>query len=962
MVNSFLEQVATRLHRVYGKDLHRFCIVFPNIRAGLFFRKYLAQLSANPVWAPAFRSLDSLFEEITGWTQADHLSLIFDLFRAFKHHKPTDESFENFYFWGEMLLEDFDDVDKQLVHVKNLFRNLADIKEIDGLFDNYMTDRQKEAIRLFWQDFNDGNKGMFKNDFETIWSLLYPVYETFKHSLKKKSAGYEGMIQREAVRLMNDGIDLNASFDKYVFIGFNALTKCEARFFSLLKKQQKAIFFWDYDDYYLRNEWHEAGAFMRENIKLFSPECNFDTNNLEHPSKHIEIISVPSETGQPKLAGQLLENIYAREGENMDWIRAAVVLPDEYLLLPMLSMLPDVASYVNITMGYPFTCSPANSLFERLALLQQHCRINAGGARFYHQDVCLILQHPYIQTVIPDEAASIIKYIIEHNRIYVEAPTTGWLLQDIFKRCTHALEFTEYMLNIVSKIADDTPNPASEGDGDGGRGLYLYTLTTALQRIRDVLVTNGIDMEIQVFCRLLRKVFASLKIPFSGEPLRGLQLMGMLETRSLDFDHVIILSMNEGIFPKGTPRQSFIPYNLRKGFGLTTSEQRDAVSAYHFYRLIQRATNVYLIYNSAATDLNSGEMSRYLTQLIYEPAFNVQRRNFTFNINIGSDHPIIKERTDETRQILGMYLAESDETDVRKSLTKSLSPSALNSYMDCPLKFYFRYVEGLKEKDEVIDEIDHSVFGKLLHKTMELIYRPLMKTVITADVLTDIQRDGKTIQRELLKAFAEEYFHTGQIADEDITGRNIIIREVLLKYIRRIIEIDKKVAPFTILSLEEPLRVRLPIRKDGYTRSLNMRGFIDRLDCVHDTVRIIDYKTGNAQRSFSSVADLFDSSKTGNHAVMQTLTYACMTRMAHDEYPRICSGLYVLKDIFDDDFDPRIHKSRQSPIENYFDVAEEFEIELNRLLSEIFLSDQPFTQTENRKKCEYCLYKDICQR
>ena len=980
MMKSFLEQAATWLHNTFGDELQRFCIVFPNIRAGLFFKKYLAQLSEKPVWAPAFRSLNSLFEDIAGLSEADHLSLIFDLFQAFKQHKPSDESFENFYFWGEILLEDFDDVDKYMVNARDMFRNVADIKEIDQRF-NYLTEQQKDVIRLFWQDFNGGNKGLLKDDFETIWTLLYPIYDTFKRRLKTKSAGYEGMIQREAVHLLQEGIATHAAYEKYVFIGFNALTECETSFFASLQKMNKAIFFWDYDEYYLINHWHEAGAFMRENIRKFPSQrltgkadaWNFDTRQLVNTDKHIEIISAPSDTGQTKLAGQLLENIYAREGENMDWIRAAVVLPDEYLLLPMLSAisaLPEAARNVNITMGYPFTCSPADSLFERLASLQIHSRQYADGARFYHQDACMILQHPYIQNIIPEEADAIIKYIVEHNRIYVTAASLmnrlkedkNELLRDIFNRHTRAREFTDYLLAIVSKIEHSAAHLNLSEENDGGRGLYLYTLSTALQRIRDVLVADDIDMDIQVFCRLLRKVFSSLKIPFDGEPLRGLQLMGMLETRSLDFDHVIILSMNEGIFPKGTTQQSYIPYHLRKGFGLPASERRDAVSAYHFYRLIQRAANIHLIYNSTVTDRNAGEMSRFLSQLIYEPVFNVKQRNFTFSINVGGEIPIVKERNDEVRQILDLYLSETDNDLAPRDQTKSLSPSALNSYLDCSLKFYFRYVEGLKEKNEITDEIDQSVFGKLLHKTMELMYRPFLKTEITADALAHLQKDETIIQNALLKAFADEYFHVEYLTNNDITGRNIIIREVLLKYIRRILEIDKNTAPFTVISLEEPLRLRLPIRKDGRITFLNIRGIIDRMDYAHDTLRIIDYKTGNAQRSFKSVANLFDSSQTGNHAVMQTLVYASMTRVAHNQYPRICSGLYVMKDIFNEDFDPRIHISRKPPINNYFDVADEFEKELNCLLSEMFLSDKPFTQTEKRKKCEYCLYADICNR
>ena len=986
-MKGFLEQVAEYLHRVYGDELQRFCIVFPNVRAGLFFRKYLAQWSEKPVWAPAFRSLSSLVEEITGWTQADNLSLIFTLFQEFRQHKPTNESFEEFYFWGEMLLNDFDDVDKHLVNARDLFRNVSDLKDIDQIFD-YLTDDQKDAIRVFWQDFNGGNSGLFKTEFATIWSSLYPVYSGFKQRLKEKSLGYEGMIQREAVQLLREGKTTHTAYEKYVFIGFNALTPCESFFFKSLQKQERAIFFWDYDDYYLTNRWHEAGTFMRENLRQFPQEWMFDnpnlTRNLASPSKNIEIISVPSDTGQAKLAGQLLEDLLGFQNpaglENKEDLtehkknltglrnpagyRTAVVLPDEYLLLPMLSSLPEKAGDINITMGYPFTCSPANSLFERLAALQQHIRMYADGPRFNHHDVCMILGHPYIQSIISVEADAFIKTIIEYNRIYVpesEIPKHE-LLQLIFKKCAKAQEFSEYLLTITSKLiaSQSAPHPLPSGEEAGGWGFaseYLYTLFVSLQRIRDILATDDIDMDVQVFCRLLRKVFASLKIPFSGEPLKGLQVMGMLETRALDFDQVIFLSMNEGIFPKGTPNQSFIPYNLRKGFGLTTSERHDAISAYHFYRLIQRAADIRLIYNSAATDNNTGEMSRFLSQLVYEPAFDVQQRNITFLVNIDRSIPIVKERTDEVRRILGMYLAKTGET-------RKLSPSALNSYLDCRLKFYFRYVEGLKQKDEVTDEIDHSVFGLLLHKTMELIYSPYLNTEITADMIAKLQKDRKGIQTALYRAFAEDYFHTEKVTDSDITGRNIIIREVLLKYVMRILEIDREAAPFTLISLEEALNVSLPIRYNDNTAHLNMHGYIDRLDYTCNTLRIIDYKTGTAQRNFTGVADLFDRSKTGNHAVLQTLVYACMTHIARSEYPRVTSCLYVMKDIFkkDEKYDPRICISHKKPVDNYFDVAAEFETELNQLLSEMFLSDTPFTQTENIKKCRNCLYADICHR
>jgi CRISPR/Cas system-associated exonuclease Cas4 (RecB family) len=988
---SFLEQVARYLYSACGESLHRFCIVFPNIRAGLFFKRRLAELSGKPVWSPAFRSLPSLMEEITGLTKADSLSLIFELYQAYKAHKPTNESFEEFYFWGEMLLGDFDDVDKHLVDAQDLFRNISDLKDIDRIFD-YLTEKQKNAIRIFWQDFNGRNSGVLKADFSNIWPLLYPVYETFKKRLKKKSLGYEGMIQREAVNAIRNKNAAGTFYDKFVFIGFNALNSCESYFFKSLQKQDRALFFWDYDDYYLSNLWHEAGTFMRDNIRHFPPAWNIDSHRLTHPDKNIEIISVPSDTGQAKMAGQILSSfcpsntvgntsgIYStREPHSTpdktweqvsgepDWQRVAVVLPDEHLLLPLLSSIPQEITDVNITMGYPFTCSPVNSLFEALVSLQLHIRNYSDGARFYYQDVSAILRHPCLRDIVPEKSDIFIKSIIEHNRIFIpehEMPD-GDFFKAVFRRCTKACDFVAYLSEIALKTAGKVKAASGKSallpEETGTippesqyRLEYLYTFYTALQRIADILATEEIDMDIPVFSRLLRKTFASLKIPFSGEPLNGLQIMGMLETRALDFDRVIILSMNEGNYPKVNPRQSFIPYNLRKGFGLTTSDKQDATSAYHFYRLIQRAKDVRLLYNSAVTDRNTGEISRYLSQLIYEPAFNISRRNLTFHINRDKSKEIVKERSDEVKNVLNEYLKEGTE--------KQLSPSALNSYLDCRLRFYFRYIEGLSESREVTDEIDQSVFGSLLHRMMELLYQPYKDKEIDAEILSGILKNRRLIDHAILRSFADCFFRSENVKDEDITGRNIIIREVLLKYILRIIEIDKVAAPFTLVGLEDRMNIRVPIHNGKHSAMLNLTGFIDRLDYRRDTLYIIDYKTGNAKRSFMSISDLFDCDKPDNHAVMQTLMYAYMVRLAFPRYPRICSGLYVMKDLFTADYDSRIHLSRKSPIENYFDLSDEFESKLNSLFSEMFLSDTPFAQTDDTKKCLTCPYADICHR
>jgi CRISPR/Cas system-associated exonuclease Cas4 (RecB family) len=933
---------------MYGDRLSRFCIVFPNIRAGLFFRKYLAELSAQPLWSPAFRSVNALFEELTGWKHAERIAMVFDLWQAYRACRLSEESFEAFYFWGEMLLNDFDDVDKSLTDARDLFRNVSDLKEIDVLFD-YLTREQKEAIRMFWRDFGDGKTPM-KDTFSLVWSSLHAMYVTFKQRLRDKSVGYEGMLQREAVERIRRGEARLDAYEKYVFIGFNALTACEKRFFKTLQQSGKAIFFWDTDNYYLDNKWHEAGVFLRDNVRQFPSEQQPDKKPFAGFCGHIEVISVPSETGQAEMMAQILDAL----PNDTDWSRVAVALPDEHMLLPVLSSLPAKIKDVNITMGYPFVYSLANSLFERLALLRQRLRNNAGVVWFYHRDVDMILHHPYVQRIVGDDAGRISRSLIQLNCIYVEASELAAhsLLRKIFRECSNPGDFTAYLMEIVSEIAGNIRKDGGELSVNDRYAMeYLYTLHIELQKIDNILTGNDIHADMPMFIRLVRQVLASVKIPFNGEPLKGLQVMGMLETRALDFDTVIILSMNEGIFPAPHHFPSFIPYHLRKGFGLSVSEHQDCVSAYCFYRLMQHAANVKLIYNSAATSRNSGEVSRFITQMRYEPdVFNVSEYHAPFRIRPTADAVIVKERTEKVRKILDLYLSEGENR-------KMLSPSALNTYLDCPLRFFFRYIDELKEPEEPAQEIEPNDFGKLLHSMMEQLYLPHTGKMMEPADIRRIADDVGNIRRTLLKAFSKEYFHKN-INDSDISGRNIIIREVLMKYVGRILEVDEKAAPFTILSVEKKLHVRIP----AGNRQVNMYGVIDRLEQTSKGLRIIDYKTGSAGRNFAGVVGLFDRYGAGNHAAMQTLVYARMVHADLPEQQHICPGLYVTKELFAGDYDPRLYIPKQLLLDNYFSIAGEFEKELDALLAEIFLGEQPFIRTNNEKKCQNCPYAEICHR
>jgi CRISPR/Cas system-associated exonuclease Cas4 (RecB family) len=740
------------------------------------------------------------------------------------------------------------------------------------------------------------------------------------------------------------------AYEKYVFIGFNALTACEKNFFRILQRAGKAVFFWDADRYYVDNRWHEAGMFLRDNIRQFPSEWQPEEKPSAGFCGRMDVISVPSETGQAEMAAQILDAL----PEETDWSRVAVVLPDEHMLLPVLSSLPAGVKEVNVTMGYPFTYSPANSLFERLASLRQRLRSHAGVVRFYHRDVELILHHPYVRRIVGEQAGALSRSLASLNRIYVEKAELAVhpLLRKIFGECSDACDFTGYLTEVAAAVIDHLRSAGEEPSaGDRYATEYLYTLYVELQKIHHILTAHEVSADVPMIIRLVRQVLASVRIPFNGEPLRGLQVMGVLETRALDFDVIVILSMNEGVFPAPHHFPSFIPYHLRRGFGLSLSEHRDSAAAYYFYRLIRHAAAVSLLYNSTATARNSGEASRFITQMRYEPdVFRLAEYHAPFRIHPFADAVIVRERTEEMRRTLALYFSEGEDR-------KMLSPSALNTYLDCPLRFFFRYIDGLKEQEEPAEEIEPNDFGKLLHSMMEQLYRPYTgKMMYPADV-ERIAGDAALIRRTLLEAFSKEYFHK-EITEDDISGRNIIIREVLLKYVCRILETDAKAAPFTVLSVEKKLHVRLP----AGDRQINMYGVIDRLEETGDGLRIIDYKTGNAVRNFAGVAGLFDRSGGGNHAALQTLVYARMVCAGLPCRQRICPGLYIMKELFADDYDPRLYISRQPPLDDYFALAPEFERELEALLMEMFLGEQPFTASADEKNCRNCPYAEICHR
>jgi Fe-S-cluster formation regulator IscX/YfhJ/CRISPR/Cas system-associated exonuclease Cas4 (RecB family) len=962
-MDNLLFHIARYIYETHPDDLGDCCIVFPNRRAGLFFSQYLSEITDKPIWSPAFLTINELMQEFSDLQIADNLILVFELYKVFRDKKKTSESFDEFYYWGEMLLNDFDDIDKHLVNSNDLFQNLAALKNIQDQL-GYLTENQLEAINNFWNSFTKDKYSVHQEDFIRLWDVLPEIYNLFNQNLNQKKIAYEGMIYRQVAENIRGKTNLDLTYKTYIFIGFNALNVCEEILFDFLKKENRAEFFWDYDEYYLKNQFHEAGFFIRKNLKKFPSQLsNFTFNRLTETDKKIEIISVPSDVGQTKLINQLLQKIH--KPESINYFNTAVVLADEYLLMPVLFSIPEEIKEINVTMGYPVKDTPVFSLVTKLIELQQYIKTSSGGScRFYYKLVLSILNHQYITCQEINEVEILINSIISQNKIYLTQEELGTqeLLNLIFRKVESPEEMSAYLMEILYYMFDKIETEeAGRIDSSGLHKEYIYNIYTSVNKLKEILKEKKVKVSLETYFKLLNKIIENIKIPFTGEPLAGLQVMGLLETRVLDFENLVILSMNEGILPKTTPPYSFIPYNLRKGFGLPTIEHQDSIFAYYFYRLIQRAKNIYLLYNSSQGDMRTGEMSRFLTQLKLDPVFNITEKDVSFEIKMIPGKPISISKSLPIMEMLDTFHANS-------SHQRYISPSAINTWLDCSLKFYFRYIASIEEPAEVFEDVDFVVFGNLLHRTINSLYHRFGEQTIQPKDLVDLKKESVLIEKAITRAFEEEF--TGDRKSYsfpfELTGRNIITKEILKKYIYQILEVDIRFAPFSITGLEKFYKYKIPVRLPGGRTEIFLGGHIDRIDRKNNIFRIIDYKTGKASNSFPGIKSLFQKGdRNRNKAVFQTFIYSLLF-VKNNPGIKIKPGLYITKEIFKDNFDATINlslsKNKKVRVENFSDIADDFLLELKRLFEELFNQDIEFRQVDDIEICKTCPYAMICHR
>lgn len=979
----FLHHIAETFYRNEGGNLSQIAFVFPNRRSGKFFQHYLAQVAdGRSLFSPTILTINSLISDLSQMQPVDKIELLFTIYEEYCKLRQSDEPFDKFVYWGEMLASDFDDVDKYLVDADKLFTNIKDLKDLEQ---NYLEPEQIAIIRQFWDTFfvmsDDNTK---KVEFNSLWSVMYQLYENVRERLLNEGLGYEGMIfRRTAERAMRNELPALETLhsarkcNRIVFVGFNAITPAERCIMQYFRDNGQGDFYWDYYAPTMQyDDENRANFFIEKNVCEFPSHYELADAHIITTAPEMTVIPVSSAIGQVKQASVILQQFIDKEITDVDnAINTAVVLSDEELLMPMIYSIPEKISGINITMGYSLRNTSVASFFDTIFNLHRRVRWSGGKPLYYHVEVSAILNHRIVVQCIDKRVVDgIINEMQQKNMAYVSADFLARpeypLLALIFNPITHAGEYLERILEELLGIEDkhniDKAEFLSKIEHE-----YTYHYYNMVSRLNDVIAMHSqIDIATTTYFALLSKL--SLSVPFDGEPLSGLQIMGVLETRALDFDNIIILSMNEGTFPKKSVAASFIPYNLRRGYNMATTEHQDSIYAYYFYRMIARAKHVYMLYDSRTEGLNQGEMSRFIYQLKYHYSHllpNYQVKETTVAHSIGLEKPpvfaIAKEGA--VAEKLRQYLEGADNP-------RALSASTLKTYLNCPLQFYMQYVEDLRVEDDISETVDSSIFGSIYHNVMALIYDELKEKYgtdvdnglrvvnVTQSMLDDVIADTDKVMHYIEREFNIVFYHASKDAPVPrLTGKNSIIAHMVYIYVKQTLEYDRdNVAPFIYHDSEKELKgdLFLPLENG---KNIRFRAFIDRVDYRGDKLRIIDYKTGGDAVEASSVDDLFDrTSEKLPGAIMQVLLYCKLYSIAYPERQyKMLPLIYRVRKAFSD-FVPILKVS--VPVNCYDDVKQRYEELLNEVLQELFDESIPFTQTQVLTHCKYCDFKTICKR
>ena len=949
----FLRQVAAHY---LATDIQDTCFIFPNRRSSVFFRKYLGDLlregvADRPIHAPMSLTINDFFYKVHGSDVADRIRLLLALYESYRTVYPKAEPLDEFIFWGEVILADFDDVDKFLVDADDLFTDVADFK---GIQDDYshLSDVQREAVKHFIAHFRDRNGRLtvrldsddatVKARFLQVWNILYPLYSDFRKRLSENGMAYEGMVYRNFAARLKGGESvtdiLSGVFPevrRFVVIGLNALNECERTVLGRMRDAGIAEFCWDYVSDAIRDPQNKSSVFMKENVRAFPNAFPIDREGIGTPAFHV--VSVPSSAGQAKVAPEIL-----RRCPPGDPVETAFVLPDENLLMPLVNAIPPEYGSINVTMGCPLTGGAVYSLISSVAAMQQRLREKAGGWYFYHREVRSIFSNSLFRAVLTPGEETVVKAVKDQAKYYIPQKDLqgGPMLDLVFRPVVLHPKDTAVSQNraLAAWLADII---SYVGWKLRGVESMLLELDFAKRCLQSVNLLDEMDLEVlpATWLHLLDQLLSGESVPFRGEPLEGLQVMGPLETRALDFRNLVILSANEGTFPRRRSGTSFIPPELRKGFGLPTFEYQDSVWAYYFYRMIQRAEHVWLLYDSRTEGLKTGEESRYIKQLEYHFGVPMERFVVTAGMKLTPGEDEIPKTP-----------AAIEAIRVGK-----LSASTLQSYLYCPAKFYYQFVERLQTEDEVAESLDSGSLGRVYHRTMQTLYKGRKK--VTVAVLDGLLQDKKGL-RSLVRRLIMEEMQT-----IDVTGRDLVVEEVIVEYVLQTLRHDRDLlvrsgSPgFDILYMEQKMECRF----EGFT----IKGFADRIDSYLDgEVRIVDYKTGRVEDDDINITDdnaaavvekLFGPSNGNRPKIaLQLYIYGLLLKEYPDLKDRpVVNSIYAVSRLF------------TQPLEDRPQSAEFTRLTRDRLkalLAEMVDPAVPFRRTQEAGTCSYCDFKTICGR
>jgi len=952
-MKSFLEYVAADLLQKYGTNLSRIAVVFPNKRAALFLNEHLARLAGKPLWSPHYITISDLFRSHSQRQVADPIQLVCELHQSFTQCTGIDETLDHFYGWGQLLLSDFDDLDKNMASAEHVFANLRDIHEYDDI--SYLTEEQRTILHQFFSNFSEEHNSELKRRFLQLWSHIFDIYQSFNQKLAEQGLAYEGALYREVAECE----DITFEYDTYLFIGFNMLQQVEQTLFRRMKQQGKARFYWDYDHYFLNNE---AGYYIAQYLSDFPNELDDRDDSLYNNftrQKTITYISAPTENIQARYISTWLR----QQNRIADNRRTAVVLCNENLLQTAIHCIPTEVEKVNITTGYPLSQTPITSFVNLLVNLQTNGYVTE--TRHYRlRHVNHVLRHPYAHYV-SSECNNLHKELNTQKIYYPDADqlSKNEGLQLLFSMAHGSVEqfnstLLLWLMSVIRHIAKNISTEEVEPSPLTQESLFrMYTL---LNRLSDLVESGSLKVDIITLQRLITQIVSATSIPFHGEPIEGIQMMGVLETRNIDFEHILLLSCNEGNLPKGLSDTSFIPYSIRKAYGLTTIDHKVAIYAYYFHRLLQRASDITLVYNNSTNDGQTGEMSRFMLQMTVESGHNIN----LLTLQAGQA-PIQKTLRPVAKTEAVMQLLRKRFED------NLLTPTAINRYMRCQLQFFYHYVSGIIEPDnEDEDMIDNRTFGNIFHLAAQLIYEKLMQKChqILAKDIEYLLQNEVDIERVVDEAIKRELF---QIKDATrrlppLDGLQIINREVIIKYIRQLLEIDRRLTPFTILGLEKKVKINYEIVAGNERFTTTLGGMIDRLDSIttpdgKELVRVIDYKTGSRRlKALADVDAIFAQESLKDHSdyYLQAFLYSHIVRQKSHDIP-VAPALIFIQHASGDDYNPTLCLGHE-PVNDIATVSESYMQHLSSLISDIFNPAISFSPTDERKRCSNCPYAHLC--